>query len=108
LKVYLVYGNDQNYSKKDRMNQLEKLGAELKLKNTALTFVPSLTDQESDVYLNAINQQVENTILVYRRNTIIAKYIDAPAIPANFTEISMLLDETSTGYFKLPRPIYEE
>lgn len=108
LKVYLVYGNDQNYSKKDRMNQLEKLGAELKLKNTALTFVPSLTDQESDVYLNAINQQVENTILVYRRNTIIAKYIDAPAIPANFTEISMLLDETSTGYFKLPRPIYVE
>ena len=108
LKVYLVYGNDQNYSKADRIKRLEELGAELKLKNTALTFVPSLTDQESDVYLNAINQHVENTILVYRRNTIIAKYVNAPASPANFTEISMLLDETSTGYFKLPRPIYEE
>ncbi|HMS70462.1 MAG TPA: hypothetical protein PKD18_20085 [Saprospiraceae bacterium] len=108
LKVYLVYGNDQNYSKADRIKRLEELGVELKLKNTALTFVPSLTDQESEVYLNAINQEVENTILVYRRNTIIAKYVNAPAIPANFTEISKLLDETSTGYFKLPRPIYEE
>ncbi len=108
LKVYLVYGNDQNYSKKDRLKELEELGADLKLKNTALTFVPSLTDQDSDVYLNEINQEVENTILIYRRNIIIGKYVNAQANPVNFSEISRLLDETSVGYFKLKRPIYKE
>lgn len=59
LKAYFVYGNYKNYARKAREKELEKIGAELNLKNIALTFVPSMKDRESEVNLNKINPQVE-------------------------------------------------
>ncbi|WP_233194621.1 hypothetical protein [Aquimarina sp. I32.4] len=41
LKAYFVYGNKIGYSKSNRQIELEQLGKELKIENTALTFVPS-------------------------------------------------------------------
>lgn len=45
LKVYLVYGNENNYQKGKREDELEQIGNELKYKNIALTFVPSMIDK---------------------------------------------------------------
>lgn len=104
LKVYFVYGNEADYDKNDRMQELERLGVELGLEKVALTFVPSFSDQSSEVYLNQVNSDVENTFLIYKRSNIIGKYIDLKPNQDNFEKISKLLDETANEYFKLIRP----
>lgn len=104
LKVYFVYGNDKNYNKEERQKELEKLGNELNLKNTALTFVPSFSDKESEVNLNKINSEVENTFVIYRNRAIIDKFVNLNANQKNFNLISQTLDKTKNEYFNLPEP----
>lgn len=103
LKVYFVYGNEADYNKDNRMQELEKLGLELGLKTTALTFVPSFNDRTSEVYLNKINPNVENTFLIYRRSNIIDKHLNLKPTRENFKKISERLDATANEYFKLSR-----
>ncbi len=104
LKAYFVYGNENNYSKPARQNELEKIGNELNIKNIALTFVPSMEDIESEVNLNKINPVVENTFIIYRHRTIIEKFIDLKPTMDNFKIISATLDKTKSQYFNLPEP----
>lgn len=104
LKAYFVYGNEKGYSKTNRQIELEQLGKELNLKNTALTFVPSLSDTESEVHLNKINPEVENTIIIYRYRNIIGKFINLKPSRANQNKVSNMLDKTINEYFKLPAP----
>ena len=66
LKVYFVYGNEKSYNKENRARELEQLGDELKLKNVALTFVPSFSDTKTNVNLSKINPDIENTFIIYR------------------------------------------
>ncbi|WP_179346696.1 dioxygenase family protein [Winogradskyella ursingii] len=107
LKVYFVYGKETNYNKNERTQELEKLGTELGLKKVALTFVPSFKDKTSEVHLNKIDPNVRNTILLYKRSTIIEKYVDLKPNQKNFKKISERLDETANQYFKLSRPKQE-
>jgi protocatechuate 3,4-dioxygenase, beta subunit len=107
LKAYFVYGNEKSYSKETRKQELEKLGEELSLKNVALTFVPSMKDVESEVNLNKINPEVENTFIIYRHRSIIDKFIDLEANKVNFDKISTTLDRTKSEYFNLSEPKYE-
>ena len=104
LKVYFVYGNEKKYSKTQREKELEKVGQELQLKNIALTFVPSLTDVESEVNLNKINPTAENTFVVYRHRTIIDKFIGLKPTTDNFKTVSTTLDKTKSQYFNLLEP----
>ncbi|MCU0354240.1 MAG: intradiol ring-cleavage dioxygenase [Cytophagales bacterium] len=104
LKVYLVYGNEQNYSKNVRQQELEQIGKELNLKNIALTFVPSLTDTESEVDLNKINPEAENTLIVCKHRTIVDKFIDLKPSLANFRLISDALERSKGDFFHLPEP----
>ena len=104
LKVYFVYGNETNYNKDNRMQELEKLGTELGLKKVALTFVPSFSDEILEVSLNKINPEVENTFLIYKRSNIIDKYINLKPNQESFKKITKQLDETTNEYFKLSRP----
>ena len=101
LKAYFVYGNEKKYNKIQREKELEKIGRELQLKNIALTFVPSMTDTESEVNLNKINPTVENTFVIYRHRTIIDKLIDLKPSADNFKIISNTLDKTKSEYFNL-------
>jgi len=103
LKVYFIYGNESNYRKENRIQELEKLGTNLRLKQVALTFVPSFEDKASEVYLNSINPQVENTFLIYKRSTVIDKHINLKPNQENFKMITDRLDETTNEYFKLLR-----
>lgn len=104
LKVYFIYGNNLNYDKDTRMKELEKLGTELGLKKVALTFVPSFNDKPSEVHLNKINPNTENTFLIYKRSKVIDKYVDLKPNPQNFNKIINRLDTSANEYFKLSRP----
>ena len=104
LKVYFVYGSEKGYSKLNRQIELEQLGKELNLENTALTFVPSFLDRQSEVYLNKINPKVENTIIIYRYRNIIGKFIDLKPTRKNQNKVSNMLDKTRNEYFELPAP----
>ena len=99
LKAYFVYGNEKDYNKEKRQNELEKIGEELQLKKIALTFVPSMNDKESEVNLNKINLKAENTFIIYRHRSIIEKFIDLKPTQENFILISQTLDKTKGEYF---------
>ncbi|MEQ8532169.1 MAG: intradiol ring-cleavage dioxygenase, partial [Imperialibacter sp.] len=105
-KVYFVYGNEEAYSKEARQKELEGIGRELDLKNIAITFVPSLSDKDSEVNLNSINPDVANTFIVYRQRAIVAKFIGLEASAENFKLISTTLDKTKGEYFDLPEPAH--
>ncbi len=107
LKAYFVYGNENNYSKTARQNELEKLGNELNLKNVALTFVPSLTDKETEVNLNKINPNAANTFVVFKNRAIVDKYINFEATADNYKIISATLDKTKGDCFNLPEPEHD-
>jgi protocatechuate 3,4-dioxygenase, beta subunit len=107
LKAYFIYGNEKDYNKDTRQKELEKIGAELNLQNIALTFVPSMTDSESEVDLNKINPTVENTFVIYKHRTIINKFIDSKPTAENFNIISNTLDKTKGNYFNLSEPTHD-
>ncbi|MEJ7679359.1 MAG: hypothetical protein WKG06_16170 [Segetibacter sp.] len=107
MKAYFVYGNEKNYNKQAREKELETIGTELNLKNIALTFVPSMTDTESEVNLNKINPTVENTFIIFRQSAIIAKFIDLKATAENFALIANTLDKTKGDYFNLSAPPHD-
>ena len=107
LKVYFVYGNENNYNQNQRQTELESLGKELNIKNTALTFVPSFTDKESEVNLNKINPEVENTFVIYRNRAIIDKFVNLNPTKENYNLISQTLDKTKNEYFNLPEPKHD-
>ncbi len=83
------------------------MGNALNLKNTALTFVPSLSDTETEVGLNKINPEVSNTFIIYRHKAIVDKYVDLKATTSNFTLISNTLDQTKSAYFGFPEPAHD-
>lgn len=103
LKVYFVYGNENNYNKNNRIRELEKIGTELDLKKVALTFVPSFMDKTSEVHLNKIDPNVENTFFIYKRSNIIDKYVDLKPSQESFERISETLDKSANEYFKLSK-----
>ena len=86
---------------------MENTGLELNLSNIALTFVPSMTDTESEVNLNKINPNIENTFVIYRHRTIIDKFIDLKPTEENFRIISNTIDKTKSEYFNLQEPDHE-
>jgi len=103
LKVYFVYGNDLNYTKSEREKELATLGKELQLEKVALTFVPSFSDHESEVDLNNISQEAENTFILYKRSTIVDRFVNLKPSQDHFNLISNRLDQTINEYFDLPK-----
>ncbi|QCX39410.1 intradiol ring-cleavage dioxygenase [Aureibaculum algae] len=104
LKVYFVYGNENDYNKDKRQKDLAKLGSQLNIKNMALTFVPSFSDEESEVNLNKINPDVENTFIMYRQRTIIDKFVNLKPTRKNYKLISQTLDKTKSEFFNIQEP----
>jgi len=101
LKAFFVYGNDKGFSSSKRSSELAQIGKELNIKNTALTFVPSFSDEETEVNLYKINPAVENTFIIYRHRDIIGKFIDFKPTLENFRLMSLTLDKTRSEYFDL-------
>ena len=106
LKVYLIFENDKP-NQKEILSQLEQLGKELSIKNSALTVVPSWQDKESEAILNKINPSVKNTFVIYKHRSIVDKYINLQPAEENFALISQALERTKGNYFNLSEPEYE-
>ncbi|MBL8964624.1 MAG: intradiol ring-cleavage dioxygenase [Phycisphaerae bacterium] len=104
LKVYFVYGAAAGYSRDSRERELGSLGQELDLRHVALTFVPSLTDEESEVVLNRIDPRERSTFILYRRSRIIDKAVGLSPESRNFQWIRDRLDQTSNEYFNATKP----
>jgi protocatechuate 3,4-dioxygenase beta subunit len=104
LKAYFVYGNEKDYDKVKRTRELEELGRSLNLKHLALTFVPSFTDEDSDVYLNRVDPNVESTLVIYKYGNIIANFANLEADRNNFNRIRETLNTTTDEFFHLPVP----
>jgi protocatechuate 3,4-dioxygenase beta subunit len=104
LKAYFVYGNEINYDFSGRKIELEKLGSKLNLQKTALTFVPSFRDMESEVNLNRINPEVENTIIIYKNRNIREKFVNLDPTPQNMFVLKNLFDKTEGDFFFLEEP----
>jgi protocatechuate 3,4-dioxygenase beta subunit len=94
LKAYFVYGNENGYSKDKRQDELERLGRELNLQKVAVTFVPSLSDTESEINLSRVDPSVGNTIVVYRNRTIVDTFVNLKAIDASFQLVSSTIERT--------------
>jgi len=107
LKVYFVYGGDKNYNQSNRQQLLEKLGKELTIRYTALTFVPSFSDRPTEAYKNRINPGARNTFIIYKHRSIVDKYINLQPNEENFRLISGALDKTQGRYFDLPEPAHD-
>ncbi len=103
LKVYFVYGKEEAYTKPNRENELAKVGKELNLEKVALTFVPSFSDSESEIDLNKINPNSENTFILYRRSRVIDKFVNLKPTQDNFNLLINRLDQTINEYFDLPK-----
>ncbi len=101
LKAYFVYGNSDGYDSKKRQKELEKIGEELQIKQMALCFVPSLTDEETEMHLNKINPLVKTTLIIYKHRRIVDKQINLKPSADNFQLVSDLLDKTRGDYFDL-------
>jgi protocatechuate 3,4-dioxygenase beta subunit len=104
LKAYFVYGNSKHYQQKTIQTSLDKMGNELGLKKIALTFVPSFSDSTTEVYLNKINPEVENTFIIYKHRTIIEKFINLKPNNTNFNLVAQSLNRTTNKFFLLPQP----
>ncbi|MGZ5246607.1 MAG: hypothetical protein ACXWV5_06125, partial [Flavitalea sp.] len=101
LKVFFVYGNENQYDKDRRKKELEKIGKDLNLERIALTYIPSLRDTESEINLNELNPEVNNSFLIYKRSRLIGKFENFTANTKNFNEIISVLDNSINEYFKL-------
>lgn len=107
LKVYLIVESNNANDHQKTQNQLKKLGIEMGIVNTALTFVPSYSDRISDAYLNKINPDVENTFIIYKHRKIVDKYINLKPTDDNFEKIIQSLKITKGPYFHLPEPSHD-
>lgn len=103
LKVFFVYGNDRDYNQQNVEARLVKLGSDLKLKQVALTYVPSFMDRESDVDKNNINPDARCTFVVYRNGNIVDKFINLKPDTESFDILTASLDRTKGIYFDLQR-----
>lgn len=90
FKAYLIYTNPQGLSREQIEAKLAELGQKLNLQKIALTYVPGLDDKASDVYLNRINPQTRNTVIVYNNRRVADKFVDL-----SFTEQNTKLLESA-------------
>lgn len=101
LKAYFVYGNENGYGRQLRERELLELGNELKIEQLALCYVPSLSDTTTEVNLNQISKNANNTFVIYKNRRIIDKKINLMASKENFALISDILNKTRNEYFFL-------
>lgn len=104
LKAYFIYGGNTGEKKSTIINRLELLGKQLNLRRVALTTIPSFSDKASEINLNKINPQVENTFIIYKQSNIVSKFIGLKPSQESFGMVSKALDRTKGELFHLAPP----
>jgi protocatechuate 3,4-dioxygenase, beta subunit len=107
LKAYFVLGNSIDFDPNVRRQELESIGLELGLERIALTFVPSLSDQGTEVHLNRLHNGLDNAFVLFRNGTIVDSFANLPPTTDSFERITSALDHTRSEYFELPRVLHD-
>lgn len=85
-KVFVMYMNPDGKTNAELKKSLGVLAEKLKLKNIALTFVPSPTDEEtSRVY--CLNPRNKNTIFAYRKRVVMSRIENFEATDENLKKL---------------------
>ncbi|HZH95776.1 MAG TPA: hypothetical protein VEY06_07825, partial [Flavisolibacter sp.] len=84
FKAYLVYTNPAKLPTAELENQLTKFAGSLAIKNMAITYVPSINDERTEMNLNRINPKTKNTIIVYNNRGVFDKFVDFTPTDKNF------------------------
>lgn len=92
LKVYFVYGNSKGYQSDTRERELGDLGENLRIKNLAVTYVPSFMDTNSEVDRNKLSGLIGNVFIVYKEHVITDKFIGLRPTQENMRLIIAALD----------------
>jgi protocatechuate 3,4-dioxygenase beta subunit len=98
LKAYFIYGGS-TANGSPVGNTLASLGQRLGLQHVALTWVPSFSDEASDIHLSRISDRVENTFIIYHRSRIVETFVNIRPAPAQFNMIRNVLDSNKGRYF---------
>jgi protocatechuate 3,4-dioxygenase, beta subunit len=106
LKAYVVAAINEADHRSHRIRLLQDLGAELRIQRTALTYVPSFTDENSEIHLSKIDPSVGNTLIIYKHRTIVEKIVGAVPTDDMFRRIRRVLDDTKGHHFDLPEPYH--
>lgn len=101
LKVYFVFDRSGYPARENLVRQLEELGQALTIEETAITIVPSFSDQQSEIYLNKVNPDISNTIILFQQSTIVDKFLALENSQSNFEMIKNRLSETQSEYHNL-------
>ncbi len=108
LKVYLIAATGNAQSKQDHISTMQEMGQRLGLRSVALTVVPSFDDLDSEVYLNRISPEAENTFVVFRNRRIIQTWANLKPGEEAFTAIGQLLQQRAGNFFGLPGLPHDE
>jgi protocatechuate 3,4-dioxygenase, beta subunit len=76
FKAYLVYTNPTKLPISDLENKLMKFAKQVSVQNMAITYVPSIDDEKTEMHLNKINPEVKNTIIVYNNRGVFDKFVN--------------------------------
>ena len=114
MTVMLVFVFASALLATEASSQMAKVSIVAK-KTTAQTIIYEIEKQtdylfiydESEVNLNKINPNVENTFIIYRHRTIIDKYINLKPTEENYKIIKETLDKTKSEYFNLQEPKHD-
>ncbi|MFN8353622.1 MAG: hypothetical protein U0Y10_04225 [Spirosomataceae bacterium] len=85
-KVFVMYMNPHRKTEADLKKSLCVMAEKLKLKNIALTFVPSPTDAETS-RLYCLNPQNKNTIFAYRKRVVMSRIENFEASDENLKKL---------------------
>ena len=95
FKAFVVFINPQRESASAMTAQLAKIGADEKIKNVALAYLPGPDAPAIADYKINTSSEVKNTVFVYRARKVAAKFVnftaDAPhlkALDAAIAEVS--------------------
>lgn len=101
FKAYLVYTNPKNLPVKEVEAKLQRFADSLSIKNMAITYVPSIHDKKTEMYLNEINPKTRSTLIVYNNRKVFDKFIDFTATEKNFNLLFSSVEEAGKSKSKL-------
>jgi protocatechuate 3,4-dioxygenase beta subunit len=84
FKAYLVYTNPNKLTIKELENKLQAFTKGLSVQHMAITYVPSIDDETTEMNLNKINPKTKNTIIVYNKRRVFDKFVNFMATEKNF------------------------
>ena len=95
FKAFVVFINPQRQSAAAMKAKLAKIGAEEKVKNVALVYLPGPTDAAVADYKINTAETVKNTIFVYRARKVAAKFVNFTANTANLKTLDAAISEVA-------------